>query len=284
MGFDSNGNWTSDFYPVRDKENGIPIYAEKCQTLIQSNIKQSFNKCLLRNGKGRPMAPINWNGKKITNLSNSGSSNNAVNKGEMDNSVSGSFTSLADNDLDNLTQEGKNKFAPVGSIQIAPLSSLTGYLLCNGQAVSRTTYSALFSAIGTNFGAGDGSTTFNVPDYRGCFLRGFDDRNDSPTAANMYTKQNASQAMVEHYHVFGDRINEPHIRLHITGASAAQTASLISSSGVHKTWQLGGFEAYTAQSSVSGRYITTLPNLTTTQSNQPENRPVNYAFNFFIKY
>lgn len=42
-----------------------------------------------------------------------------------------------------------------------------GWLLCNGAAVSRTTYDALFAAIGTGFGAGDGSTTFNVPDLAG---------------------------------------------------------------------------------------------------------------------
>lgn len=42
----------------------------------------------------------------------------------------------------------------------------SGYLLCDGSAVSRTTYSALYSAIGTAFGVGDGSTTFNVPDLR----------------------------------------------------------------------------------------------------------------------
>jgi len=41
------------------------------------------------------------------------------------------------------------------------------WLLCNGAAVSRTTYSGLFSVIGANFGAGDGSTTFNLPDFRG---------------------------------------------------------------------------------------------------------------------
>lgn len=42
----------------------------------------------------------------------------------------------------------------------------SGYLLCNGQAVSRTTYAELFAVIGTAFGTGDGSTTFNVPDMR----------------------------------------------------------------------------------------------------------------------
>jgi microcystin-dependent protein len=47
-----------------------------------------------------------------------------------------------------------------------------GYLLCQGQAVSRTTYSGLFSVLGTSHGQGDGLTTFNLPDYRGTFLRG----------------------------------------------------------------------------------------------------------------
>jgi len=42
----------------------------------------------------------------------------------------------------------------------------TGWLLCNGSAISRTTYATLFAVIGTTFGSGDGSTTFNLPDYR----------------------------------------------------------------------------------------------------------------------
>lgn len=49
-----------------------------------------------------------------------------------------------------------------------------GYLECAGQAVSRTTYAALFAVIGTSFGPGDGSTTFNIPDMRGEFARGWD--------------------------------------------------------------------------------------------------------------
>lgn len=47
-----------------------------------------------------------------------------------------------------------------------------GWFLCNGAPVSRETYSALFSSIGTFHGNGDGSTTFNLPDYQGQFLRG----------------------------------------------------------------------------------------------------------------
>jgi microcystin-dependent protein len=50
-----------------------------------------------------------------------------------------------------------------------------GWLLCYGQAISRTTYADLFTAIGTIWGVGDGSTTFNVPDLRGRVTAGQDD-------------------------------------------------------------------------------------------------------------
>lgn len=52
------------------------------------------------------------------------------------------------------------------------LTAPTGYLLANGQAVSRATYSVLFAIIASTYGQGDGSTTFNVPDMRGMFERG----------------------------------------------------------------------------------------------------------------
>ena len=60
-----------------------------------------------------------------------------------------------------------------------------GYLLCYGQAVSRTAYSGLFNTIGTAFGTGDGSTTFNLPDLRGRPVAGKDDMGGS--AANRIT-------------------------------------------------------------------------------------------------
>lgn len=49
----------------------------------------------------------------------------------------------------------------------ATLSGVAGWLLADGSAVSRTTYATLFAVVGTTYGAGDGSTTFNVPDLRG---------------------------------------------------------------------------------------------------------------------
>jgi len=57
---------------------------------------------------------------------------------------------------------------PIGGILASAESSpSSGWLLCDGAAVSRTAYAALFAAIGTTYGVGDGSTTFNVPDLRG---------------------------------------------------------------------------------------------------------------------
>lgn len=56
--------------------------------------------------------------------------------------------------------------AQVGEIKMWPVATPpTGYLMCDGSQVSRTTYAALFALVGTTFGAGDGSTTFNLPNY-----------------------------------------------------------------------------------------------------------------------
>jgi len=66
--------------------------------------------------------------------------------------------------------------APAGAVCfVAQNTAPTGWLKANGAAVSRTTYAALFAALGTTFGVGDGSTTFNLPDLRGEFPRGWDD-------------------------------------------------------------------------------------------------------------
>ncbi len=92
-------------------------------------------------------------------------------------------TSLQDTDILLVRQSGVDKkttldkftsitiqsgfvYAYVGST--AP----DGWLLCDGSAVDRITYEDLFNVIGTTYGIGDGSTTFNLPDYRGQFLRG----------------------------------------------------------------------------------------------------------------
>ena len=61
---------------------------------------------------------------------------------------------------------------PTGTIiHVVGTDVPTGYLLCNGAAVSRTKYSSLFAKIGTKFGTGDGSTTFNLPNLEGRVLQ-----------------------------------------------------------------------------------------------------------------
>nr|DAS37511.1 MAG TPA: tail collar fiber protein [Caudoviricetes sp.] len=65
---------------------------------------------------------------------------------------------------------------PSGAVlYFAGRTAPAGWLKANGAAVSRTAYAALFAAIGTTYGAGDGRSTFNLPDLRGEFIRGWDD-------------------------------------------------------------------------------------------------------------
>ena len=77
-------------------------------------------------------------------------------------------------------------FIPTGAVvPFAGTSAPTGWILTFGQAVSRTTYAALFAVIGTTYGSGDGSTTFNLPDLRGRVVAGEDDMGG--TSANRLT-------------------------------------------------------------------------------------------------
>lgn len=77
------------------------------------------------------------------------------------------WNQLGEND-DYLKAEIEAEAVPTGTIfSYSASSAPTGYLLCDGTAVSRATYSTLFSLIGTDYGTGDGSTTFNTPNLKG---------------------------------------------------------------------------------------------------------------------
>lgn len=81
--------------------------------------------------------------------------------------------------------EGNSAFVPTGGmIPYGGAAAPTGWLLCNGSAVSRTTYADLFTAISTTYGVGDGSTTFNLPDLRGRVPVGLDAANANLAAAD----------------------------------------------------------------------------------------------------
>jgi microcystin-dependent protein len=98
---------------------------------------------------------------------------------------------------------------PVGALLMWPTENIpAGTLLCDGQAVSRTTWPVLFAAYGTRYGPGDGTTTFNLPNYKDYFIRGHDaagtdagsrtDRGDGTVGANVGTKQ--ASAFKRHTH------------------------------------------------------------------------------------
>lgn len=93
---------------------------------------------------------------------------------------------------------------PAGAIMaFAALSVPSGWLRCNGQLVSRTTYATLFGVIGTTYGAGDGVNTFAVPDNRGFFLRGLDEgvgRDTAGAGRTIGSGQDAGMAYQSHSH------------------------------------------------------------------------------------
>jgi phage-related tail fiber protein len=98
--------------------------------------------------------------------------------------------------LDVFSKAEANQLAPVAEVAyFARSAAPTGWLKANGAAISRTAYAALFAAIGTTYGAGDGFNTFNIPDLRGEFLRGLDDGRGVDTGralGSAQTGQNAS--------------------------------------------------------------------------------------------
>ena len=88
---------------------------------------------------------------------------------------------------------------PSGSVFCMAVATVpSGYLECNGAAVSRTTYSVLFAVIGTAYGTGNGSSTFNLPDLRGEFVRGFDNGKGTDSGRSIATSQSATNASHNH--------------------------------------------------------------------------------------
>jgi microcystin-dependent protein len=135
-------------------------------------------------------------------------------------------------------------------ITFAGTTCPTFSLAADGSAVSRTTYSSLFTAISTRYGAGDGSTTFNLPDYRGYFLRGWDNgagrdtgsssRTNSGggiTGDNVGTKQGDQNAA--HTHTLSQR--DPNNDQNVEVSSAGDAADANNATGT--TSSSGGGEA-----------------------------------------
>jgi microcystin-dependent protein len=130
------------------------------------------------------------------------------------------------------TQSSGGGGLPAGAIaHFAMNTPPTGWLKANGAIISRTTYAALFAAIGTTYGAGDGTTTFRLPDLRGEFLRGWDDGRGVDTARSLGSAQ--ADALQSHDHRtlhmasfnkwgYGDGVDDIYINTTIVGGSQLQ--------------------------------------------------------------
>jgi microcystin-dependent protein len=108
---------------------------------------------------------------------------------------------ISDKIMDGAVTQAKasNMLLPSGAIMAFAMNSVpTGWLAANGSAVSRTTYSNLFLAIGTLYGSGDGTATFNLPDLRGYFVRGSGTNSDGTASGTFGVK--ISDTFKSHLH------------------------------------------------------------------------------------
>ena len=111
---------------------------------------------------------------------------------------------------------------PAGLVgQFAMSTAPSGWLVANGSMVSRSTYASLFAAIGTTYGAGNGTTTFNLPDLRGEFVRGLDSGRGIDAGRSIGSSQTGSLV------AFDPTVVSPvSSGLHTTGTDAGIRADL----------------------------------------------------------
>lgn len=147
----------------------------------------------------------------------------------------------------------------VGVIKFyAGTSAPTGYLFCQGQALSRTTYADLYAIVGTTFGTGDGSTTFNLPDLRGVFIRGL-----GGNSAALGTIQ-------------GDAIRN------ITGTFGCDDKATRIATGAFRAEQQ--WDQDTSASQGDSNFFKFTFDASRVVPTASENRPVNMAMNYIVKY
>lgn len=161
---------------------------------------------------------------------------------------------------------------PAGSVMaFARTTPPTGWLRANGAAVSRSTYAGLYTAIGTAFGAGDGSTTFNLPDLRGEFIRGLDDGRGVDAGRVLGAAQAALLGSHSHTGTTSATGDHTHpLGIYVTGSgNNGTTAAYSSGSFTPMTSGAGGAHSHT---------------FTTDSSGGAETRPRNQALLFCIKF
>ena len=155
---------------------------------------------------------------------------------------------------------------PAGIItQYAGTTAPTGYLMCQGQAVSRSTYAALFTALGTTYGTGDGSTTFNLPDLQGRVPVG---KNGSGTFASLNTKGGAEThtlteaQMPSHTHTASTNTTGAHTHSGSTSTNGSHTHNVYQEYGGigdSNMYPGNGYKAQFANWNAGTKYVTSWP-------------------------
>ena len=174
---------------------------------------------------------------------------------------------------------------------MAVATILSGYLECNGQTVNRTSYAALFAVIGTQYGAGNGSTTFEVPDLRGEFIRGFDNGKGTDSGRSIGTAQAA--AFGQHQHSVDLTTSNKSLTGSVQAISQSYridgTASGVFSKASNRNARLfgnSGGEAQCGGFDMDASHDHTVTGNTGNQgstSNSNETRPRNIAMMYIIK-
>lgn len=147
---------------------------------------------------------------------------------------------------------------PVGTVQMFAGNTIpAGWLLCDGSAVSRTDYAKLFSAIGTTWGAGDGSTTFNLPNSIGRFAEG-------AATSGSYKSAGLPNITGDMGNMLGIEANNSNDALFITSANSAWfvesktnggTAQYAFSFNAHQSSSIYGSSNTVQPNSFTVRYI-----------------------------
>ncbi len=186
----------------------------------------------------------------------------------------GTGATTAEQALENLGGIRTNDIDELFAGIIAPwptAAAPSGWLACNGAVVSRVTYARLFSRIGTTYGAGDGSSTFHLPDLRGEFIRGLDQGRGVDTGRTLGSLQDDDLA--PHVHSGVTSVNGSHT--HTVGIETNFTAGSEMAAGV-------GYAqgALAVQTSSGGSHTHTV---TIESAGGAESRPRNIALLYCVK-
>ena len=204
--------------------------------------------------------------------------------------IAGTYNQITVNEQGHITAGVMAVNTPVGTVlPFAAASPPAGYLLCNGQSVSRTTYSKLFSVIGVTYGA-DNNSTFKVPDLRDRFIVGAGNSYSVGTKGGAATVQLTINELPSHAHGRGTMEITGSFAADNTQIGTAQEGSSRAPNGAFYGQRLDGYDIDSSGSGAGGRLNFAASRSWTgetsyTGNSRPhENRPPYFGLMYIIKY